>query len=788
MFVSNLKVAWRAFRKNGSYSVINALSLAFGLACCILLLLWINDELSYDRFHKNAARIYRVEFTDFIDGHEIQDASTSAPLAPALVAEFPEISEAVRFARNGFQLAYQGRQFSDDVFFSDPSIFKVFDLPLIMGDPRTALMGPSNILISQKASRKYFGNENPLGKTLTAKNYRDFIVSGVFKDIPYNSHLHFDFLGQFAGYAGRTMSEWGVYNYYTYILVKPGFRIKNWLAKIPAFIKKYQVNIPDGSPFRYELQPLTRIHLHGHARHEIEPNGSMSTIYIFSIVILFVLLVAGFNYVNFQTAQHVSRMREVGIRKAMGASRHEVALQFLSESVMVSTIAFAVAVSMVELILPAFAGLTGKQFSFNFFHYPSLLALGFGFGICTGLLAGAYPAIFFSSAAPVQVLKGLIQGGFKAVAVRNGLVTLQFAISITFLIGTFVIARQMHFVQTMKLGLDKSNVVVIPVRDESALTRINTIEHEILGLTEVVSSGAASFKPGSGVYHQNYWREGMREDEYPMIAWMAVDYGFIKTLGIELRAGRDFSREYPSDAGQAYILNESAARELGWSSSEEAIGRAFKIIDKGTIIGVVKNFNFDSLRNSVEPLVLCIYKPALENIYVRIRSARTHDAISRLKNIWQEFAPHQEFAYEFLDQEFDDYYKAEFRLGRIFAVVTTASILIAALGLFGLAALSSRSRTKEIGIRKVLGASVTKLVRMLAFDFSRLALLANIPAWPLGYYVMRRWLTNFAYRASISLWIFLAAGCLTLVLAFLIAGWQSFDIARANPAESLRYE
>lgn len=389
---------------------------------------------------------------------------------------------------------------------------------------------------------------------------------------------------------------------------------------------------------------------------------------------------------------------------------------------------------------------------------------------------------------PVQVLKGVLQGKHRATAVRNGLVILQFAVSITFLTGTFVITRQMRFVRTMNLGFDKTNVLVIPVRDESALTRIDAMEHEISGLPEVVSVAATSFKPGSGVFRQNYWREGMDSSQHPMIAWISIDQGFLKTLGLKLEAGRDFSREYRSDSGQAYILNESAVKELGWPSPQEAIGKPFKIVDRGVIVGVVKNFNFNSLYSKIEPLVLCVYKPAFAFLYVRIRPGRIFEASTGLRKIWQDFALHQEFEYVFLDDELDTYYETDFRLGRIFTGVTAASILIAILGLLGLAALSARARTKEIGIRKILGASTAGIVRMLAFDFSRLALVANILAWPAAYYVMNRWLRSFAYRTPIGWWVFIAAGGLTFGIALLIVSWQSLSIVRTNPTKSLRYE
>jgi putative ABC transport system permease protein len=788
MLTTDLKVAWRSLRKHGAYSAISIFGLAFGLACCLLLLLWLHDELSYDRFHVKAERVYRVEHADFRNGNDVRFAWTSAPLAPALRAEFPEIEKTVRFGRNGFRVSYQNRRFFETIFFADPEVFQVFDFPLVKGDSSTALSEPSNILISEDAARKYFGDEDPIGKTLTVKDYKDFTITGVFRNIPANSHIHFDFLGQFAGYAGRTLAQWGIYNYYTYVLMRPGFQPAALQARLPALIKKYQDNIPAGSRFRYEFQPLTRIHLYGHARGEIEANGQSATIYVFSAVVLFVLFIACFNYINFATAQYASRMREVGVRKAVGAGRRDVALQFLRESLLMAMVALAAAFILAEILLPFFSGLTAKTFSSNFLHYPDLLAAGLGLGVLAGLMAGSYPALFLSSAPPAQVLKGTIQGKPRAAAVRNGLIVVQFAVSIAFLIGTIVIARQMHFIQTMNLGLDKEHVLTLPVQDESALARLATVEQEVGRLPGVVSVAAASFKPGPYVWRQNYWREGMGENEYPMIAWIAADYGFIKTLGIGIAAGRDFSREYASDAGEAYILNESAVRELGWASPRDAIGRAFRIVNKGTIVGVVKNFNFDSLHSAIEPLALCFYEPGLENLFIRLRSERMADTLAGIKRIWQDMAPRQEFSYAFLDEEFDDLYKTEVRLGRVFASMTAASIVIASLGLLGLAALAARYRTKEIGVRKVLGASTAGIVTMLARDFSRWILVANVVAWPIAYYAMSRWLQNFAYRTPVSLWIFLAACGLTLGLAILAVCGQSLKAARTNPAESLRYE
>jgi putative ABC transport system permease protein len=788
MLNSDLKVALRNIRKNKGLSAINIFGLAFGLACCLLLSLWIRDEFRYDRFHKKADRIYRLEYSELKEGREVRFARTSAPAAPALLAEFPEIERAVRLGRNDFQVVCQGRQFHETVFFADPAIFEIFSFVFVQGDLKTALAAPANLVISETTGRKYFGEENPVGKTLTLRDYRDFKVAGVFKDIPRDSHLHFDFLGQFAAYAGRTQMQWGVYNYWTYLLASPGFEEAAFLRKLPAFVKKHQPYLSPDLDFRYLVRPLTRIHLYGDARGEIEANGHIGTVYIFAAIVLFILFVAGSNYVNFATAQYAARRREVGIRKAVGASRGQIAVQFLRESILLAVIALFLAFLITGLSIPAFSAVTGKDFTPNIVLDPGVAAGALGLGVLAGFLAGLYPALFLSSAPPAQILRGLFLGRPKGAAVRNVLVIVQFSISVVFLVGTFVITRQMNFVRTTPLGLSKENVLTIAVDDATALAEIEAVKAEMGRVPGVVSISAGSFKPGPNVWRQNYWHEGMSENEYPTLAWMSVDDGYLKTLGIELAAGRDFSPKFPSDKGQAYLLNEAAVRELGWTSPESALGRAFRIVDKGTIIGVVKNFHCDSLHNEIEPLALYFYPPGFEYLYVRLRPEHLADTLAALKATWQNLAPSQDFAFSFLDEEFDRLYRAEIRLRKIFSAVTGAALFIAGLGLLGLAALTARYRTKEIGVRKTLGASTGRIVAHLTRRFVRWVLVANLMAWPVAYYVMNRWLRNFAYRTTLSPWLFFAAGGLALVLAFLAVGWQSIRAARANPAESLRYE
>jgi putative ABC transport system permease protein len=786
--LTDLKIALRNIRGNKHISLISIFGLAFGLACCLLLVLWIGDELSYDRFHANADRICRLEFSELEDGQEVRHAHTPAPVAPAFLAEYPEIERAVRIGSNGFQVSYNQRQFSERVFFADPEIFEVFTFPLVKGDPHSALARPDGLLLSESMSRKYFGEEDPIGKTLSFLEYKDFTVTGVFKDVPRPSHLHFDFLGQFAACFKRSLDQWGVYNYTTYLLVGRNFDENAFLAKTPAFIQEHLPLIRPEFKFRYLLRPLTKIHLTGHARGEIEANGNLANIVIFSAVALIILLIAGFNYVNFATAQYASRRREVGIRKAVGAGRRQIALQFLRESLIMAFIALVLAWVMAATLLPLFGSLVGKDFPRNALFRPGFLAAAVLLGALAGLLAGSYPAVYLSSAAPALVLRGKSDGRPRGAALRNSLIVAQFAVSAIFLIGTIVITRQMDYIRTKKLGLDKSGVVVLPVQDTTALGRMETLKAEIGRVPGVESVAASAFKPGQSVYHQNYWREGMGADEFPMIAWIPADPDFIKTLGIVFAAGRDFSPEFAADSGKTYILNEAAVKELGWASPQAALGQAFKIVEKGTIVGVVQDFHFDSLHKTVEPLALYVYPSAFDTLYVRISVDRVAAALAGLKTALARLAPRQDFAYAFLDDEFERLYKTEVRLGQILKAATAGAIIIAILGLLGLTALIARFRTKEIGIRKVVGASTRDIVFQFMKELGGWIVAANLIAWPVAYAVMNRWLRNFAFRTSIRPWIFLAAGALVFGVSILAVGWQSVKTARADPAEALRHE
>jgi putative ABC transport system permease protein len=786
MFRNYLKIALRNIRKHKGYSFINIAGLAIGVAACFLLFLWVKDELSYDRYHEKADRIFRVISQSEAEGRVNRFAYTPAPLRPALVNEFPGIEKAVRFGRNGFVVSYQNKRFREQVYFTDPEIFDVFTLPLVKGNPKNALKEPYSILISEDMSQKYFGDEDPSGKTITLGERRDFRIMGVFKDIPHNSHFRFHFLGLFSDYASGHFNQWGISNYWTYILVADNFSPDEFKEKSPQFVEKYR-----GKEVRYvyktsyPLQALTRIHLHSDLRGEIGPNSSIGTIYIFSAIAVFILLIACLNYINLSTARYAIRAKEVGLRKVVGATRPQLIKQFLGETFLFSFIALPLSVMLAELFLPLFNSLSGKKLAVHYFDNIFLVPVLAFIILFVGFASGIFPAFFISALKPVSALRGMFKASSKGSTLRKTLIVSQFAISIIFIISTFVVLSQLNYMRNKNLGLDKEHVVTIPIYDKDALGKMETIKNEFLQNSSVLSVSVSNFFPGEAAWYQSYKYEGMSDSENPMIRWFVVDHDFIETFGIELIAGRDFSKRFPSDVEHAYILNESAVKEIGW---ESPIGKELEIMNRGPVIGVVKDFHFRPLHQKIEPAALYICPKYFQYISARISPTDVSRSLDFLKAKWQTLVPGQTFQYSFLDEDFDNLYKAEMRLGKIFTVVTFLAIFIACLGLFGLAAFEAVQRTKEMGIRKVLGASVSGIVLLLSKEFTKWVLLANIIAWPVAYYAMNRWLQNFAYRINIGPLIFIQSAVLALIVALLTVSYQAMKVSLANPVDTLRYE
>jgi len=786
MIKNYLKVAFRNIIRHKGYSFINIAGLAIGMACSIVLFLYIQNELSYDRFHENSERIYRVISQSEGDSKVSLFAKTPAPLAPALVNDFPEIEQAVRIGKNNFFVTFQNRRFNETVIFADPEIFSVFSFPLTAGDPQTALTEPHSLVLSEKSAEKYFGEENPMGKILSLGGWQDFKITGVLKNIPENSHLRFDFLARFEDYAARHFDRWGISNYYTYVLVSNTFSQTSYNEKLPVFIEKYA-----GADARYvykrrfPLQAMTRIHLHSNLRGEMSPNNDIRNIAIFSIVALFILLIACFNYMNLSTARHTIRTKEVGLRKVIGASKAQLIKQFMGETFVLTFISLFLTLGLAEVFLPLFNHLSGKELMLDWFHNSLLILFVAVVLFFVSIVSGIYPSFFISGFQPARALKGQVRTKAPVPLLRQAFVISQFAVSVTFIITTALIFCQLNYMKNKKLGFEKEHVVMVPLNDSEVLKNIETMKRELTANPAVLSVCASSYFPGRKLWYQNYWYEGAAEGVAPMMHWIAVDHDFIDTFQIEILEGRNFSRNFTGDSRNAYLLNEAAVREIGW---ESPIGRQFEIIERGPVIGVVKDFHFFSLHQKIEPLALLIYPEGLDYLAVRISPNAVPDTLAFPGRTWNDFSGAQPFEYSFLDEDYGNLYKAETRLTTIFGYITVLSIFIACLGLFGLASFMIERKTKEIGIRKVLGASVSNLFLTLSKEFVKCVFAANIIAWPLGYFIISRWLRNFAYRISIGLWVFLAAMVSALFIAVLTVSYQTIRAAVANPVDALRYE
>ncbi len=799
LFKNYIKVAIRNLRKYKTYSFINIFGLAIGMALCLLILLFVKDELSYDRYHKKADNIYRL-ITEFnIKGKKSKSAITSPPMGPALANDFPKVIAYVRFIgllerEKEVLISCQEKKFYESrLFFADQDVFNVFTFPLAKGDPRTVLKEPYSVVITEETCEKYFGDEDPLGKVITLNNKDDFRITGVLQEIPLNSHFRFDFLASFSTlnyYQLLPVDDWGSCALYTYLLFQKDYSPQELEKKLPAFIKKYmgEESFVEG----LYLQPLTSIHLHSNLLYEIEANRDMAEIYMFSALAFVILLIACFNFVNLSTARHMSRAKEVGMRKVLGAYRLQIVKQYLGESVFLTFLALPAALLLVELFLPVFNNLLRKDLSVgyidNFFFLPAVI----GVTIFVGISSGIYPALFLSAFQPIKILRGAFQPGSARRLIRSILVLTQFAISITLIICTVVISSQMNYVRNKKSGFDKEHVVVLPIKERPILLQHQSIKNELLGNSKIIKVSVASDVPGrSGVNSNPFVPEGFEKTTEFFIKNMRIDYDFLETLGIKVKEGRGFSKDFATDASEAFILNEVAVEKIGW---DEPLGKTLEWLPgpgrykKGAVIGVVENFHYESLHNRIEPLVLHIWPASYHYFLIRIRPGDLKGTLAFIKEKWNELAPNFPFIYSFLDEDFDRLYKAEETLGKIFVCFAALSIFVACLGLFGLALFTAEQRTKEVGIRKVLGASAARIALLLSREFVKWVLLANAVAWPVAYFAMSRWLQNFAYRINFGIGIFLLSALMAFVIALTTVSYQAIKAALANPVEALRYE
>ncbi len=787
MLRNYLKIAYRSLKRNKGYTFINIGGLAASIAVCLLIVLYVQHELSYDDFHEKTERIYRVVSQDTAGA---RSAITQPPMGPALVRDFPEVERAVRLYGRGKTLVCHEQQcfYEEAGMYADPSIFQVFTFPFIQGNPSTALGAPDAVVLTASTAHKYFGDENPMGQTLTLGEDDVHVVTGVVQDVPAGSHFTFDFLTPLPGtlFGGVPLDEWNrVSAFATYVLLQENSSPAALEEKLPAFAETYMGEEMAGRQ-DFMLQPLEEIYLSDVAA-SVGTTGEVRYLYIFSAIAALVLLIACINYMNLATARAAERAREVGVRKVAGATRWQVTRQFLGESVLLCVVALVGALVLAALLLPAFNALIDQSLAIDYVQDAALLSGFAGVVVLVGLLAGSYPALFLSAFQPARVLKGRGGGARSGETFRKGLVVFQFAVSVALIIGTVVIYQQLQYMQTKKLGFNEEQVVVIPLESEDLQDSYPTLERELQQLPAVTGVTGASTAPTrgfAGIYTQP---EGM--EERGLVHFVKVDYDFIETLGITIVRRRGLSETRAMNIDNAVVINEAAAREFGWA---EPLGRRIPFPlytgEDRRVVGMVKDFHYASLREEIAPLMLVAESESADYVMVRIRTADVPAALGVIEATYEEFTSVYPFTFSFLDEDYDALYRTERRIGQVIGAFTGFAIVIACLGLFGLAAYAAERRTKEIGIRKVLGASVPHIVVLLSKDFLKLVGIAFVIAAPLAYYAMSRWLEDFAYRIDLGVGVFVLAGALALGIALATVSYQAIRAALANPVEALRSE
>jgi len=784
MIRSYIKVALRHIKQRKVYSFINILGLTIGMACFLLIGLWVKDELSFDRFHQKKDRIYRV--LNRMPDDSIEFNITYA-LGPALEAEYPEVEDACRVCTwYGSHVRYQDRIYAErNIYLSDPNFFKIFSFPFIKGNPETALSDQYSLVITEQTAQKYFGKEDPLGKVLNLSQLNDdFTVTGVIENIPMNSHLRFDFMGRIEFLGEERLARWEEWSGPNYVLLQPGISPEEFEMKIAGIYKK---NISPDTTYVPELQPLTRVHLDEPGR-----PGRVRKVTMFSAIAVFILVMACINFMNLATAQSSRRALEVGMRKVIGAQRRQIIRQFLGEAVLIAFCALILALIAVEIILPYFNRFTGKSLALlsdaNISIVFTLLLITIG----TGILAGIYPSLFLSSFRPAQILKSRHSYKNRGGGTRKILMVVQFSISVGLIISTLLVSQQLRYIQKKDLGLDRDHIIGLYVYP-SFIPKFETFKNSLLNqpeIKDVTSAAQPPFRVGENI--QINW-EGNQTDQMMSVDYTCVDYDFFKTFNMPILRGRAFSKEYPTDEKTACVINETAAQRMGITNpintsiymNHPAWPESFRT---ARVIGVVRDFHSRSLHTAIRPFVFRMYKPWHQYAFIKMDGSHIQKTLAKIKKDYKTFSPGIPFDYLFLDELYNQQYTSERQLGNLFNAFTFISIAIACLGLFGLASYTVEQKTKEIGIRKVLGASGPSIVAMTTWEFLKWILVANVIAWPVSYYVMSNWLQDFAYKISIRPLVFVLTAILTLVIALLTVSYHSIKIALSNPAGLLRYE
>jgi putative ABC transport system permease protein len=799
-----LKTSFRHLSSKKGFSLLNIGGLALGLACFILIGVYVIEELSYDKQNEHYDEIHRLGLHIVLEGTESEFASVAAPVGPALVEYFPEVAASTRLYTGGYPvLRYADKAFSEEHFFwADSTVFDVFTIPLNAGDPEIALVEPHSVVFSESMARKYFGDENPIGKTVNMDNRQDYTVTGVMQDFPSASHMHPDFFASLSSQERSRTTSWATNNMYaTYFLLDPGVSAPEFQEKLMSLVETYvypeieqvfNTSVEDvlasGAEFEYLVEPLADVHLRSSLRNQFEPGGNILYVYLFGGIAIAILLIACINYINLSTAVSSQKAKEVGIRKAVGSSRGYLIAQFLSDSTVLSLIAMAIALAAVKLTLPFFSAFTGKELELPLFGNPWLIPGAVAFAVLIGLLAGSYPAFYLSSFNPVAVLKSSKVFGSSKSALRNGLIVFQYSVSAILLLASMIVYSQLDFIQNKNLGFSGDQVVVVEKTDDIG-NRLNVLKRRIRQNPSVVAVGNSTNLFGE-ITSDNLFRRADRPDSENRLVFLnRTDEGFTDTYQLQMLAGRYFSPDNPGDEN-AIVLNETAVKLLGL---ENPVGA--KLAEMGneeelTVIGVVKDFHVESFEYAIKPFGFKYLGEEARgrNLSVRVASTDLAGIIDELEKEWYAVSNGQAFEYTFFDSYFEETYLTEKSTGQVLIAFAGLSILIACLGLFGLAAFVTLQRTKEIGIRKSLGASAASIVLMLFEDFGKWIVLANLIAWPIAYLVMKDWLNDFVFRTDIGLVNFPIALMAGLLVAFLTIAYTTIRAARSNPVNALRYE
>lgn len=793
MFKNYFRVTFRNFKKYKGYSFINISGLAIGMACCIFIFLWVKDELSYDKYHKKADRIYRLEYDETIGGVHYQYSTCPFAAPIAFNAEVPEVKAFTRLLPASGLFKYKNQTFEvRRILFVDSTFFEIFSHEFIAGNSKNSLDSPGSIVMTEESAKRIFGKEEPLSRTINYNGRFDLKVTGVIKNVPKNSHFTFDYVISYNTLpeaSRKRLNGWMIINGWVYVLLDKNAQPDNVQAKLPAIVDNHEGKVLKqyGTESFYKFRKLTDIHLRSHTGDEIEPNGDINYVYIFSAIAVFILVIACINFMNLSTARSANRRKEISMRKVFGAYRIRLIYQILGETFITAFIGITASILIVTALMPYFNELTGKEIYINHLNNA-----GFWFGVIiitifTSIFAGSYPSFYLSSFMPAAILKGSLSGHRKPVF-RNVLVVFQYAISIILIAGTIIIIKQLKFMKTQKLGFNKEQVLVVRLKGRNIKQKSGIFKKELLNNPDIVECSRSSDVPGAIGIVLTTFQEGKSENESLTMDYIFCDHEFVNTYGIEIIKGRDFSKKFATDTSNIYLINETAAEKFGWG--EKSVGKKIGSDenDLGYIVGIVKDFHYKSLKEEIGPLVLMLNKEEFYFLSIKMRTKNISETISFIKNKWGGLEHDRNFEYFFVDERFNSLYQNEKRISRIITYFAILAIFVASLGLFGLASHTAERRKKEISIRKAVGAQVSKIVIMISGDFIKLVFLALILAVPVTYYLMSKWLEDFSYRINIGADVFICSAMLSIIIAILTVSYQAVKASMSNPVDSLREE